>query len=512
MITRVETSDPSLVQAPRGITKGIIPYLIIGAIAFIVRVPVLFKNYPLGFDDGLYSMSARHVADGAIPFRQVFSSQGAYFLPIISLPSHFTDLYYAPRIIPILAGIVAAILVFQISKNYIPQSWSLFAAIIVATSGSLIRTTGPVTSDGLLICVSLFVVLFAVWVRDRPSVFNIVLLGLSIGVGLGVKNLFMAPALLYTIAMTWRICLKKKIIIASIASLVFIIPIVIYGVSDVYVETILYHLEKNTKRDISGNLDKILHTFRLFDVPLILLMIVSLSIAVYVLSKSIFTQSFSQLTKAALSFINPNSSPVSVFIVYYFVPVWILVCIQSPMFRNHIASLVAPSVIVCCAVIYSWQNKYLHSNYRQVFVSLGLVIMFASSIISLVHLYGDGQFVQSGSEKGIIAVLRRFPAKTQIITNDSGLAYASGLDVPQGIEESSIYRFMSADRRISITPGVLRNMLDEQRICAVVYSPVHQQSIVRIDQVAPDNWNKEYIRGGYVFWTNPNPSCLAENE
>ena len=54
-----------------------------GAVA--LRFPALLAVRHLSFDDGVYGASAVALRTGALPFREVFSSQGPLFLPLVWL-------------------------------------------------------------------------------------------------------------------------------------------------------------------------------------------------------------------------------------------------------------------------------------------------------------------------------------------------------------------------------------------------------------------------------------------
>ena len=51
----------------------------------MLRLPALFATRSLVFDDGVYASSALAMRNGLQPFRDVFSSQGPVFLPLVWL-------------------------------------------------------------------------------------------------------------------------------------------------------------------------------------------------------------------------------------------------------------------------------------------------------------------------------------------------------------------------------------------------------------------------------------------
>lgn len=78
--------------------------MILTILALVVRVGSLISSRHLGFDDGVYGASTNAMRHGGAPFRDVFSSQGPLFLPIVAafdwIGAHWVD---APRLAAIAA-------------------------------------------------------------------------------------------------------------------------------------------------------------------------------------------------------------------------------------------------------------------------------------------------------------------------------------------------------------------------------------------------------------------------
>ena len=49
----------------------------------VIRLPAFFAEKSLVFDDGVFASSARAMRNGELPFRDIFSSQGPVFLPLV---------------------------------------------------------------------------------------------------------------------------------------------------------------------------------------------------------------------------------------------------------------------------------------------------------------------------------------------------------------------------------------------------------------------------------------------
>src|SRR5688572_31392151 len=75
--------------------------------ALLIRLPAFFATDHLGFDDGVYGVSALAMRDGEVPYRDIFCPQGPLFLPLVWLADllGFRTLN-APRLLPLAAGAV----------------------------------------------------------------------------------------------------------------------------------------------------------------------------------------------------------------------------------------------------------------------------------------------------------------------------------------------------------------------------------------------------------------------
>ena len=58
---------------------------ILASVAVVIRLPALFATRSLVFDDGVFGSSALSMRAGNLPFRDIFSSQGPVFLPLVWL-------------------------------------------------------------------------------------------------------------------------------------------------------------------------------------------------------------------------------------------------------------------------------------------------------------------------------------------------------------------------------------------------------------------------------------------
>ncbi|MGH8975771.1 MAG: hypothetical protein ACRD0C_21505, partial [Acidimicrobiia bacterium] len=168
--------------------------LVAGALA--LRVPAFLASRHLSFDDGVYGASALAMRDGAAPFKDVFSSQGPLFLPLVWL----ADLVGlrtldGPRLLAVAAGAVLVAAVWSAARGAgcgrVPAG---VGAGLVATSGSVLWVTGPLTSDGPALALATTAVVLALAWRRAPALRTALLCGMAMGAALSVKSLLVAAA------------------------------------------------------------------------------------------------------------------------------------------------------------------------------------------------------------------------------------------------------------------------------------------------------------------------------
>src|SRR6185436_17268776 len=59
--------------------------IVLAVVALVLRIPAYLAARHLTFDDGVFGASATAMRAGGVPFREVFSSQGPLFLPVVWL-------------------------------------------------------------------------------------------------------------------------------------------------------------------------------------------------------------------------------------------------------------------------------------------------------------------------------------------------------------------------------------------------------------------------------------------
>src|SRR5262249_19167495 len=156
----------------------------------------LLVHRSLSFDDGVYGASIAAMRHGLVPYRDLFSSQGPLYYPLLfvgdALGLHARN---GPRVAPVLAGIVTPIAVWSSARRLgAGRGVALVAGLLVATTGSMLWTTGPATADGPAAAFTACAVCGALAYRARPSLGRATLAGALFGAALATKPL-MFPAI-----------------------------------------------------------------------------------------------------------------------------------------------------------------------------------------------------------------------------------------------------------------------------------------------------------------------------
>src|SRR4051794_32288064 len=235
--------------------------LAVGAV--ILRIPAYFAPMNLGYDDGGYGLAAIAMREGYDPFRDIFSSQGPLFLPLLRVADLVGfETFDAPRILPVVAGAVATVAVYFAGLELMDRGRALLAAALTGSSGVLLWTTGPITSDGTAAAISITAVAVALAYRRRPATVTAVVIAVLAGCAFSVKNLLVTPALI----IVWLLVLSRKRILDALlvpfgALAVLIALSAPWGFRDVYSNSIEYHLHKTGEGNRGGNLSKLVTTY-----------------------------------------------------------------------------------------------------------------------------------------------------------------------------------------------------------------------------------------------------------
>ena len=436
-------------------TRGAIA---VGIVAFLVRLPAFFAPQSLGFDDGQFAMSVIAMRHGGAPFKEVFSSQGPLFLPIAWLGDLITFRQLdSPRTASVIAGVVLAVLVFLIARRLTAPGAALLTGVLVALSGSVLWTSGPLTSDGIGAALTAATVLGALAYRDAPSVRRAALVGLLAGAALAVKSLLVIPGLIA--AGLWIVSRRRfrdVVVIPVVSILTVLAASAPWGLSRVYDQYVRYHTDAVAERPIGANATKLFRTLFERDAPLLAAGIVALLAGIAFLASRRRRAPEDEAARPSDpgTGTNPSRLPVLVWLAVTVA----VVLTESPMWRNHVAHVVVPLVILVGIGL---------ASPRMPAIAATLALLTAPW--SIVHL---GEILRPQPASGITATLQhrleQLPPGALVISDTPGLVWRAGRRVPDRFVDVSILRITSPTRSLVLTGEDVIRSAQRPEVCAVV--------------------------------------------
>ena len=448
------------------------------AAAVLLRLPALFASRHLGFDDGVYGASAVAMRAGEAPFREVFSSQGPLFLPLVFVADLLgLRTLDAPRLLALLAGAGLVGATWSVGRGLgLSPTGSGVAAALVATSGSVLWVTGPLTSDGPALALATAAVALAVAWQRAPSVRLAVLCGLTLGAALSIKSLLVAAAVPVGLIL-WR---QRRHLGAAVAGAVVVglgssLP---WGLGRVWDQSVAYHLEAAGSRTPLANARKVLSTLGDRDLPL-LLAIAAVAVATV-------------LVRGRRRAAGIDSTWV--------VAVWLattaaVLLLEHPLWRNHVAHLVPPAALL---TVTRAQTLLPHLSDR----ALRRLFVLPFVLVLPYHLGHVGEILAptppSPAYVAARADLRALPVGAQTISDEPGVVWRAGRRTPADLVDTSILRIRSG----RITTASLAESADQREVCAVlVWSSARFGSLTDLPARLPGYKEARRYGGPKVLYT-----------
>ncbi len=401
-----------------------------------LRLPAFLATRHLVFDDGVYGASALAMRDGALPFRQVFSSQGPLFLPLVWL-ADIAGLrtLNAPRLLSLASATVLVATVWWAARLLgLSRPAGLLAAGLVATSGSVLWVTGPITSDAPALALATLAVAVSLAYRRAPSLFLAVSAGLALGAALSIKSLLL-PAV---VPVAWALLAdqagghprspgRRHLIAAGGAATTFgLLASVPWGLADVWDQSVTYHLEVAGSRTPGANAAKVLSTLGDRDLPFLLVAVVAIILAV------VFRRS-AGTSLGARPELPRSRDPGTALVGGWLLATVVVLLLEHPLWRSHVAQLVpAGSLLVAYAAS--------RAPARPARVALGVALAVAIPY----HAVRDSTILWPRAPKGAEAAARAdlatLPSGAWAISDEPGLVWRQGRRTPADMVDTSVLR------------------------------------------------------------------------
>lgn len=417
---------------------------VVALMALAVRLPAYLSARHLHFDDGVYGASAVAMRNGALPFVDVFSSQGPLHLPIVWLGDLLGGRTpYAPRTASLLGGVAAAVLTYLIGRRITGRGPALLAASVVAISGSVLWTTAPITADGPALAIALGAVLLAIVHRERPITGRAVLVGVVLGVALSVK----APLVLLAAIPVAGLLFDRRrdvFIAGGAAAAVGLVASLPWGLGRVWDQSVAYQLDSARNASFLANLNKAFSTLWDRDALLLAIAVVALGFA----------------TVRRDGGHGPADPRIARLLAVWLGALILFLALEPALWRNHLAHLVAPAALLCTGAL---------ASRRAMSVALATVAVVAPfHLVSLGDVLDPGPYPKAAS--AAVDALRALPPGAQAISDEPGLVWRAGRATPPDLVDTSIKRIQQG----RLTGAVVARAAAEPTVCAVlVWSKRH---------------------------------------
>jgi 4-amino-4-deoxy-L-arabinose transferase-like glycosyltransferase len=453
--------------------------LVVGALA--VRLPAYFSTRSLVFDEGVYSSSALAMRDGALPFRQVFSSQGPLHLPLVYafdlIGGRTLD---SPRLVAVFSGLVVTVAVYAIGRRIGTRESALLAAALVATTGSVLWTTAPLTGDGPAAAFTALAVLGAFAWRDKPSSLLAILTGVAMGAALAVKVLAAVAAI--PIGLVFLLARRTRDLAVAVAAAVIVIVVttVPWGVSRVIDQSVTYHTDAPRIESVGQQFNKLASTLPSRDLALIVAVVLGFVAAA--------------VARPRGGARPPGATTNDVAIVLaWLVPLLVLLVFEKNMWRPHIAAVALP-----LGLLVALRPPPL----RWFAVALVAVVPWWA-----VHL-GDILWPRPyhGAEAAVIAEMRTLPKGAWVISDEPGLAWRADRRMPANLADASVLRVVE---HLVTTPVVKRAAADRHVCAVVVWSSRYGRDLPGLPAaLRAEGYTVAHRYGGVrEYWLKHTPRC-----
>ena len=438
-------------------------------VALLVRLPSFFASRHLTFDDGVFGASAVAVRAGGVPFRDVFSSQGPMFLPLIWLGDlvglHTLD---GPRLTMLASAVALVVAVYLAGREVSDRLGALVAGGLAALTGSSIAVTGSLAADGPAMAFAAAAVLVALRYRRDPSTRRAVLIGVLLGTALCVKALVLPAAIPIGLVLLfgrrvpdWFAAVGSAVAVGLGSSLAF-------GFADVWDQSVTYHLDAPGSSDPIDNLVKVLDTLVTRD-PL-LLALGAVTIVALVLRRRRGEPAAVAPEGAHPPAAGDRRVPAPGLLLGLWAVAMLLVLVgEHPLWRPHVSELVPP-----LALLVARYRPALKPVVVTAAVALPLSLAFTWGAITPLWYTGD--------EADVVAELRALPDGALAISDEPGQVWRAGRRTPDWLVDTSVLRTDSDRPSLWIRTDTVLDEAARPDVCAVVlWTPRFREDLEGLD-------------------------------
>ncbi|MDQ1433947.1 MAG: hypothetical protein QOF59_763 [Actinomycetota bacterium] len=409
----------------------------LAVVAVIVRLPTFLSSRSLSFDDGVYGVSVVDMRRGLVPYRDLFSSQGPLHLPLLYVGDvvglHTID---APRLTPLVAGIVTAIAIWAVARRLGAASFpAAIAGLLVATTGTMLWATGQITGDGPAAALTALAAWVAVVYRRDPRWWRAVLAGALFGGALATKPIAIAAIVPLAV---WLLAPRRRahVFWAALAVVgVWLAAAVPFGLARVWRQSVEYHTGAGPSYAPLVQLEKLLNTLATRDAIVVVAVVLGLVAA-------------ARSGRRASA-----SSDVRVLGIWVGLTAIVLV-FEKAMYANHVATIILPLGLL--AAVRPPPRRWL---------AIALVVLVPWEIVNQRDILWPPHM--TGVDAQVVARLHELPRGAEAIADDPGLVWRAGLATPAQMNDTTDMRVFQGQ----LTTGVVAEAAASAHTCAVVITP-----------------------------------------
>jgi 4-amino-4-deoxy-L-arabinose transferase-like glycosyltransferase len=436
----VTTLAPSPERAAADTTRR--DLLVLVAVGLALRLPTFFAPAHLTFDDGVFGASAVAMRNGGVPFREVFSSQGPLFLPLVWLADLLgLHTLNGPRLLGLASGVALVCVLYLAGREVGGVQGARLAGAMGALTGSALAVTGPIAADGPAMALAATSVLIALRYRRDPTTAKAVAMGAVLGAAIMVKALVLPAALPVGLILLWGRRVRDWVLAVGASVLVGLVSSLVWGFSDVWDQSVAYHLEAPGGSEPGPNLVKVLNTFFTRDILILALAVVTL-VAVLLRRRS------GQGSPEA----PPGSPSIPLVLWVWLAAMFALLIMEHPLWRPHVSELVPPASLLLAWYRPPWKAAVVAGA-----LAFPVTLAYAGP-----ELLWAGDY--EGDEAVVVETLRSLPDDALAISDEPGQVWRAGRRTPDDLVDTSVLRTGSG----RITAESLAAEAARDEVCALV--------------------------------------------
>ena len=429
---------------------------VLALVTIALRVAGFLASRHLTFDDGQYGAVVLGLRDGDAPFRDLFSSQGPLFYPLL-WAADLVGLRTldGPRVLSMASGVVAAGAAYAIARRLATRTGALVAGLLVATSGSVLFVTTGLSGDGPALALALTAVSLALRFRADPSLVRAGVTGLAMGAACCVKLIVVPAAIPVGLALLARRKWTDLGLAVGVAVGVFLAAALPWGLERVWDQSIAYHQESERLRSYGGNAWTLVRTLAERD-PFV----------VAALSLSAATLLFGARRGVHVVSDGRDGGEVPIRTAAWALGAWLaaqaaFLVAEPAMWRPHVSQVVAPLAVLAVLRPAPWRV-----------IAVAVLVLGAWWVVNTDEMLFPGAYDRD--EQAVVGRLRGLPDGAWVISDDPGFAWRTERRVPGNFVDVSQKRVQQRQ----LTARVIARAADDPRVCAVVvWSPARFGSL-----------------------------------